>query len=278
LFNYFESIYLGYYIVIYKNENSQKHNKMSKVRMYSIDSRDRTYGTNEDFYYTIPPINCKKFQLVEAILPNSWYNINEGSSFIFDEFVVQGGPYTVDLPVGIYLTTDDIANHIQNEMRISSPIDYTVMFNQLIGRFIITSPLGESTFKLRFTDKTEQGSANMAWQILGYDKPPTDGFYETPLTQSKTSPHVAQVDGENYLLIDSNLAIQGFSKPSHQGVLTKIQIDQNGGDVIYHRVADDIFDVDQQLTTLNFKLMWYDNTVLNLNGRSWSLLIKLFYD
>ena len=247
-----------------------------RVRYYNIDSRMRQNGISEDFEFKIPPIHAKKIQVVDVILPNSWYPIKENQRFTFTTTPLDDGlDKFVILPAG-FKTADEIVDSVQAQVRVYNA-DFKCRFNTETGKFEFSNgvplfpgdpniQLGNSEYIFTFPND------NDSYLVLGFAK-----GANTSLNGLLIAPSVAQIDGEHYLLVDSNIAIQGFNGAYHQGVLAKIHIDQNPGNVIFHRRLDDIYDIDQQISNLNFRLTWMDNKPVDLKGRSWSISLKIFH-
>lgn len=242
---------------------------MSKQRTINIDSRQRTSGTVEDFTYQITPIQAKKIVVVDCILPNSWNNIDDGKTFSIDLQVDPGNLIDITIPSGIKLTTDQIKASLEAQFLAETGNPIAVEFSEQTGKFTFRYFAGA----FNFVFATDNGAA----EILGFPKL-HNATGNLPYVNTIFAPNVTHIDGENYVLVSSNLAVNFTNGNSHHGVLRKIPINENAGNVVFYHNDDDILDLDQQISNINLKLIWWDNKPVNLQGREWSLSLKIFYD
>jgi hypothetical protein len=245
---------------------------MSKQKIINIDSRFRSSGTIEDFVYQITPIQAKQVMLVDCIFPNSWDNIEANNTFQILSQVAPGVNIDITIPRGILLNGEDIAVSLENQFLNDALRQIQVTFNDITGKFEFRDFSGAGGFIFSFP------LDNMAAEILGFPKYYNAAGLIAPVANTIIAPNVAHIDGENYLLVASNMAVPFTNGNSHQGILGKISITEGGGDVIYYHNTDEILDIDQQLSNLNFRLTWWNNKVVDLAGRHWSLTLKIFYD
>lgn len=157
-------------------------------KIYYINSRDRSTGTDGDFTYifNIPPNN--KFThvvLLQCIIPKSYYLVNNSNStFTLEENAQQ---VTITTPVGNY-TRRSFQTVIQSELNTNSPNGwtYTVSYNNIstqaeTGKYIFTVS-GNGGIQ----PKIIINSDGDLFEPLGFDRASTNTFSGDTLNSANT--------------------------------------------------------------------------------------------
>jgi len=122
---------------------------MEATKLIKIDSDLRTYGTNENFRYTLrTDIKFKRASLVYSSIPNTYYNIRTVVALATND----GGGGTINIPVGNY-TISELVAVIQTSLQ-ATDVTYTVVYDPITMRVIFDNST-PNNFELNFSGETE---------------------------------------------------------------------------------------------------------------------------
>ena len=122
---------------------------MSTYRIY-VDSRDRRSGSAESFEYALPyslVVQEKSLANIDVVvIPNSIPTVIEGvNDMIYLKEAVEAGGERYRTPTIVpgYYNVDTLRQAIQDALNGVTkilPTEYTVTFNELLGRFQFYNP------------------------------------------------------------------------------------------------------------------------------------------
>jgi hypothetical protein len=247
---------------------------MFNKKVFYINSRNRTAGTDANFTYSIdmkgfsrPPTHCV---VLQANIPKSFYIVQGGqNTFTLTE---EGGANsaTVTIPVGNYSRLS-FRTTLQTLLNTTSPNGYT---------YAVTTPTTSSaadTGKFTFTctgHTLESGfvftSDSNVFELMGFDIGSTNAFVGGSLVSS----NVIKLSKEDTMLIHSDL-VSGMSSDILQEIYT---VESNDfSNIVFQNFAPELYE--KQITnsstsnTFQFFITNEDGQYIDLNGLNWSLTL-----
>ena len=167
----------------------------------SSESRDiNVYpnGNNYVLHLTTPIKDVEKVELLSASIPNSIYNITDGSNIIAFSNTTTGFEVPelltyVSIPPGFY-SASGLATEIQNAEFAECGITITHLNNE--GKFLFTRPTSEEVFSIYVPEKSRE--------ILGfYDNQAIDSSNTSSLVSSSNNLPLyyqnTRYDGKNFI-------------------------------------------------------------------------------
>lgn len=234
---------------------------------------------NALFYFDYPIQNVAFMKVIEAEIPMSYYTINSTNNTFT---LTEGSSVTVTITPGNY-TSASLSTTLQAALNAVSPTPktYTVTFSSLTQKFTITASAG--TFTLTFGTTGDTGLTNPRF-FLGMNA----GANASTLTVL-TSPNAANITGDNYLYICSdvlgglvNSVMPNLSQTRGQKgpQIAKIPVNVNPGEVIYYNdpVPEKWFPIPNllQIRQLDLYLTLGTNPAkIQLNGQSFCIKLGL---
>lgn len=246
-----------------------------------ISSVDRLSGDQSNFRIKINPSRSFKNCLIsikDAIIPTSWYNINNNNNvFTLREELAGGGSAAnavITIPPSNYsLASSSFPTVIQNLLNTNSPnsLTYTVSYSSEKGKLTISEASVTYNFRLVFSGDSQ---ANI---LLGYDEDTT-----TALAGSQLSDNVIDLSGTKAVYIKMNLAYDSgyetsLSQPTN--ILQKIPITVNSFDVVDWtnlQIEDSRIISQAPLDSiLNIQLIDEFGIEVDMNGVDWSFTLLI---
>jgi len=257
-----------------------------RYRLISISSRDRTVGSTgpSDFTVDIPGgVEIKKFRLVQAEIPFTWYTVNSNNYNI--DFTENGGAeISTTVPAGNYTSTTivtAIASALNGATLAGDGRTYSVTIDADTSKLTITTSVG--TFSLLFVTGTSgsSGTDSHIGLVLGYT------VTDKASASSITAENVYNLTGENYFYIKTSSISGTFNGPTATETddntvpnLARIPVNKNPGSIILFDdrsgTITNFVLAPASTSTLSFQLKFYNNTSLDLNGQEWSMLLGVF--
>lgn len=168
-------------------------------RIFYINSRDRTSGTNSDFTYDIDlkGLDVSHAAILQAYIPKSFYVVVSGeNTFTLEEDSKQA---SVSISPGSY-SKSSLKSHLQTQLNSASPNGYS---------YTITTPSSSQgeTGKLTFSVSGNGGIqpilifTTYLWEQLGFDKNSSNQFSSDTLT----STNVINLQSENTIFLHSDI-------------------------------------------------------------------------
>ena len=253
-------------------------------RLVSINSSDRIYGSSSDFKVLLTDsiISLRRFRLLSACVPYSFYDIGNASFFIFEE-QAGGGQVLIQFPPGNY-TPATLATELTMAMTSSSPNGYTysVVFDTSTLKYDISVLVGGGNFRILWTTMYNYPSAhgiygknNVPYQ-LGFANltpdsiPDPDSLYNTFFL----STGAGAISYRNYLWITVGPVFPNrILNTSNASISYTMPVSGNFGDKLYFNINSD-YDQDLNyaamgstaITEFQVTIKDEDNTIVDLNG------------
>lgn len=232
---------------IFKNM-FDKPSYIENVLMF-LDSRDRNYNKfsqTENYTIKLDSIlrNVISIEILQAIIPNSHYIINNSNNTIhFEE--ESGIILSASIPNGNYTNENDIATQLQLAMKNVGDSDYTVNFDSSTNKFTILSDRtgADGIFTLKFKGNNEIFGPNGQTRstYLPTSIGPILGFLkqDLPNASSHTTQSTSNISSDRsiYLYINANARdsfdnIEGL-KTSDRGKFMKFALTSELGEPTY---------------------------------------------
>lgn len=241
----------------------------------NIDSRDRQISddANNSFSWVAPENYHANFVRVKSVrIPRSFYDVRTGVNDAID-FNEGGGELNGTLAAGIYDATS-FAAAVKTALDAAGAATYTVAVSDDTGLMTITPNAG--TFGLLWTTGTNtatNASLMMGWRVSGGTQ-----AADVAAAASVTSIYPVELnpDKEIFLRI-APLRRMMVQNNNFQQYSTSIPVNVGGyQDIFYEPASDETFPLnDKVISSLDISLRRRDGTVLDLNGRHWSLNLWL---
>lgn len=243
--------------------------------LWYMDSRDRSMGTNEDFYVSLRHrVNDLKAITVRQIeVPFSWYVFTANHVINFNE---GGGELSATLTAGNYTSTELIA-HLKAIMDAVGGQVYTWAYNAITGKLTVSAP---GAFTLMWATGTNTG--NGIDELLGFTQAggtPADSVAGV----SHTAGSVLNTSGENALYLELTpfsprdiMAMPNLNNNPKQ-ILCKIPVTVSPGGIISYSPEPYSLRVRGDLDQVRFRLIDRRSNSVSLNGREMSFTIELSY-
>jgi len=180
----------------------ERCNKEIRNVFVSSETRDKNVYPNGNTYVlhlTTPIKDIEKVELLSATIPNSMYNITDGSNIIAFSNITTANVTDpnlltyVSIPEGFY-SASGLATEIQNAEFAECGITITNLNNE--GKFLFTRPTTSNTFSMYVPLKSRE--------ILGfYDEQPIDSSNTSTLVSSSNNLPLyfqnTRYDGKNFI-------------------------------------------------------------------------------
>ena len=232
---------------------------MEATKLIKIDSDFRTYGSNENFRYTLRrDIKFKRASLVYSSIPNTYYSIRTAVALATND----GGGGTITVPVGNY-TISELTAVIQTSLQLTDA-NYTVVHDPITMRvtFDNSSP---TNFELNFSGETELA------ERLGFSATDLIGLanYVGDLTPQL-------IEQEFYINI-REFGILGDGSDRNQMFTFVVPNTAIRGDytVLTDELAFNQSDFQENVTLHDFtvELKRRNGEIVDLNGSNWTLIL-----
>lgn len=232
-----------------------------------LDSRDRLVtspSTSDCTFQLTPALNsCKQVDLVSFAMPNTQYNVNSTNNKIYFN---DGANKECFLTIG---NTDlsTLLTEIKTAMEGVSGLIFTVTYT-LQEKIQITAT---GNFFMRFSVL-----ANSASAILGFNN------VNTTLSPFQLAPNVVNLSLPLYVyIIVDEFSSTTKSTNNFDNASFTVFNNVNGGDVLtftensfYPQTASI---TDTNIQTIHIQLQTYNNTIIDLNGSNWAMLLRIQY-
>jgi len=230
-----------------------------------VDSKDHNYSTDFNVEL-IRPIKFKKVKVKTILIPNSSYVINSTNNYIY--FTDDGTTYTAIIPIGFY-TLLSLCSAIQTAMRAVGSQDYIVTFSALTFKVTISAT---TAFSLLFSTHTNNPS-----NVIGFNSSDYTG------SNTYTSPNVSNLSIDYFLFKSKELiGTSGYNYIRNLYPDNSIMMIPNTVNFGMINIVNDSFEQyiefpsSKEMRTFDVKLTNSNGTALDLNGRSFSILLELF--
>lgn len=242
-------------------------NKNEQVLLH-LDSSQLSTGTNEDFTIILNPSikRVRSVELISAEIPFSFYIITSSNNSL--QFNDGSTTYTINVPVGNYDGTTFAAT-------------LKTLMNAVSSSFDVVYSL--STYKIQFTRSAGNFQIFYATSTIAMVIGLTAN---STVTNNFICQKISNLSGPNYLLINS-LALtrpkvtRSYNGTSQSNILYKCPIDVNPGSIIIQKnTKSEIlkFALPQTISDIDLSLKFPDNSIVNLNGQTWSISLLLEKD
>ena len=244
-----------------------------QIKRLIIDSKNRDFGLNSnDFSIELnPPIEkIKKISLISCSIPNTFYNIEEGSVFIylqlqqdttpiFIQFSLESGAYTIDTLIQL------LNDRFNGELTFSfntTKLKIQVV-NNTTNEYVLKGTLLKDDIK-ELLGLTSDITLPVGSQLVAFDSSPyLGGPRYLLLNIDPFNVFCKNTEGTVYgtfiITEDSNSTDIQFYKP----LSTYQQIETNG---MYNNVSQ-----------LQIRLLKPNGKLLDLNGSDWSFVVEFEY-
>lgn len=237
-----------------------------------VDSEDRSGGDSaSDFYIDFnPAIEVSQLVILSFNCPFSWYAVNSSNNkFTFSD--TTSNVVTATISVGNY-TADEMCTELAAQMGAVGTGTYTVTFDTKTNKFTISA---DGNFALCFGMGTNQIN-----ELLGFDTTTLLAATEIPAA------YTAQLTGPDYLFVRSNQLSASCNRAivnkKQSTVIYKVDIERMPGETVVRatNLADYSVTLPTKrvLTRVDFQLTFPDGTIVDLNGRNWSIALKVYQD
>ena len=239
-------------------------------RIYHINSRNRSSGTDSDMTYKIDmrDINPSHCCVLACNIPKSYYLIGENENvFTLDE----GTQATITIAVGNYTRTT-LKNVVITALNLASPNGWTYAIS------IPSASIGDNG-KYTFTVTGNGGvqpdfifTDNNIFETLGFEINSTNSF----VGDSLTSVNVVKITKEDTVFIHSDICDNG-----NDNILQEIYTASNPAfsNIIFNTPSVDGYSRKMPTNTDNIFKIWLtneDGEPLNLNGQNWQMTLLVY--
>jgi hypothetical protein len=266
-YNFLILCYITY--LLFNNMSST----LSSVLVY-INSKDRTYGTNEEFttVFESPITGVTQGEIISIEIPYTFYTVNHTNNVLVVNLNNDLNDYVVTIPSGSYgisMFTQVLQGLLENDV---DP-DFLVLYNRQTFKITITNANRAFRFKGEGTTM-----ADLVGLIIGENFPADGSTVNTALM-----PKTINLAGTKYVFIKSVRLVRPnvyrpYSNSERDDILYKLSVTGNPGEVMVDKVnLPDLFKygVRQSIGEMDFKLVDEYGDVLDLNNQPWSLTVKL---
>lgn len=247
--------------------------------MITVSSKDRIYGSTSSFRVSLTDtvVSVKRFRLLHACIPYSFYDIEASAVLLFQE-IGGGGILNAPLTPGSYTPTQLAAEvQLQLNTHTANAYVYTVSYNTENGRYTISCT---GQFKILWTTMYSGVYANGLKDNLPYQLgftnsspdaiPDPDGTFATSTTSTgvgtiawrNTLWVVVQPQFPNRILNTSNASIS-YLVPVNGNFMDKLFFDINNG---FDQALDYGARGSTCLVELEITVRDEDNNIVDLNG------------
>ena len=242
---------------------------MNYLHNLLIQSADRKSGTPNDFTIDIPPLHgLKRWKLISAKVPNTFYNINQSNYLI--HWTRSGASHSAALAPGSY-NIQEFINALAASMNVEDTgATYNVLFSTITLKIKIQC---SQNIILKTTNTT-----TAMWNVLGFETG-VDTISSGELEATK----VVRLDNPNYVFI----SIREFytqNSACSSGLKASAVIDlRNNSTAVESWNIDNSYDIAEcytasnSISELSVKMMFPDGAEANLNGADWSFMLSLNY-
>jgi hypothetical protein len=256
---------------------------------FLIQSRDRdSGGTSNSFTVTLGKNaleNVKAVRLLEASIPNTFYNIRNHVNNRF-AFRRSGTDYLASLDSGHYDLTA-LKSSLATAMTAQDANNYAITSSDTTGLITIT---GTGAFNVNFSTNTVvmpphpiTGLAGTASQYCYLET----GFSNTSDTSAATSvvsPYVPQLQFPDQIYIE----VKEFGPVERTSIFNDkptfiIPVEASSEEIIYYKAKDHfdqivLLDTSNLISKLSIRLFGRNNETLELNGAEWSCILEIIYE
>lgn len=233
-----------------------------KKKIFYINSRNRSSGTNNDFYINIPIDPNEKYNKVvvlQASIPKTYYVIGQNDSFTLDE---NGTEYEISIRAGNY-NVKTFGTAIQTALNTAGSYTYTVTRPYENGKyqFNVSGNAGIQPIFIFTTSMFEQ---------MGFDINSSNSFVGDVLT----SENVVNLQRESTIFIHSSMVAEGDVLQEIYSVNT-----ENYSAVTFDNSNPSWYAKNISYTTTNtyrFYLCNEDSIPIDLNGINWLITLCFF--
>jgi len=258
---------------------------MSKANMDDIVMHLRSQDasvvrTNGDHVFELiapiiaPAEHMIHVSLYSAEVMNSFFNVNLTNSLLKVSETAAGSTTsrTIAVVQGNY-TGDTLQTTIEETLNANgNPIQYTVAFSPVTGRFTFSTQTANATAVLQFTDLE-----NSIRKCLGFSNSDFTMTTSVPLSSNQ----VADLSGQNHALLIRSSDLSGRNVIDSQGrmdsTLFKLPITANNFEMITYRQTGEDIRVHLGRTRIqrfSLRITNQDEQLLDFNDITWSLSLR----
>lgn len=242
------------------------------VRVSSID-RDEDSSSRYDLHVSFNDYalhQVRRVILKSLTIPNTYYNINRhNNEFVYD---LGFGPIGFKVGVGQYTLTE-LADELV-ALFASQPVPVVMTY---------TIDSVKTKLELTFSADIEITNDGTINSVLGLESDVSTMFVAA---SPQTLPNIFNLSGLRKVFIGSHTLALGTTMTSSDGrninIFTEAEIDVAYGG-IQHRTLSDLHTSDEithstpfNISNMDVTLYDQDLNVLDLNGREWSMVLKVF--
>lgn len=238
-----------------------------------VNSASRGSGTATNFRMSLTPtMNARKYRVKKASIPFTYYTVRTGINDVFALATAADGNISITLPAGSYTPTT-LKPMMQNLLNPLVTGNVTVTFNATTLRveLAFTATTGEIN-----AASLAAGTAN---SFLGF------GAIQAPANPMIGS-SVYNLSGPEELFIHSQAlqdssALSSYSTADFQlkttSVIHRVSVNVNFGSTIIDDYGTSSWQdyPNRSITQLDFSLRYADGTLVDLQGREWSLELEV---
>ena len=246
-----------------------KGTEFSRIRAYSIDSRNRTRQEDSTTEFKIDlgsfDGGIKSATLISAEIPNTEYVFTSDNNVI--TFNEGGGNLTATITPGTY-NISDLISEIDTRLNAAGALTYTTTFSDITKK-ITLSATGNFNVLWTFTDDNPASLLGFTVDLGG--------------SSSYTAPNSINIAGENsYFIAMRDLNLTGTLGGQNMiGYTYKVPINVGYGDVCFYSSETGLLqpfrqDNNRFLQPIMFiQLLKYDGSVVDLQGADWSFTVLI---
>jgi len=229
-----------------------------------IDSKDRSYGTNEDFNYQVRaygPQKIKAYRVNKVNIPFSWYNLRNQDF----QLNVAGVPHIISFPEGSY-TSQSLITKLTALITPITPI--TITYDQNTNKFTFTA-----VPSLQFI---------FSYNMYNYSLERAIGFLQTSaISSTLTSSFCANLNSTLNVYIYSqflSLYTPAIFNKDRACIIQTVPIQVNSFNFInWENSQETYFNLgNENLDNIDLKIVDDYGNTLNLNGLCWTCELQLF--
>jgi hypothetical protein len=256
---------------------------------FLVQSRDRdSGGSSNSFTVTLGKNaleNIKSVRLLEASIPNTFYNIRNHVNNRF-AFRRSGTDYLASLDSGYYDLTA-LKSALATAMNAQDSNSYAITSSATTGKITIA---GTGAFNVNFSTNTVNmpphpitGLAGTAAQYC-YLETGFSNTSDTSAATSVTSPNIPQLQFPDQIYIE----IKEFGPIERTSIFNDkptfiIPVEASSEEIIYYKAKDHFDQVvlldntSNLISNLSIRLFGRNNETLDLNGAEWSCILEIVY-
>ena len=261
------------------NVDAPIHYARTRATTILLRSSDATYdaSTGGFTYSLVAPLVANPdelitVELVNAAIPNSFYNVEVGRSS-FDVTETVGGTAasrTITVAEGNY-DVNTLRSELLTHLNTGTPV-YTVVFNRVVGKY---------TFSVTGTTAVTFDMTGPMRRSLGFSQA-THSFVGSPLTL--VSSNVCDLSSNNHsVLVQASFLSSSFITSKEMrtsGIIAVVPISAQNFNFILYQPNEEFFTLlrNNVIDTFTLNLTNQDGRQLDFNGVEWGLSLRFRFE